>query len=78
MRRCRHDPGAASGHQRVRSARRATAADLLEAQRVAVDLGAADLLDDALGVVGRHVEEGEPLEHADVADRLAVEAGGGA
>ena len=33
-------------------------------------------LDDALGLGGRHREEGEALEHEHVAHRLAVEAGG--
>ena len=42
----------------------------LERDGAPVDLGHA--LDDALGVVGRHLDEREALEDADVADRLAV------
>ena len=40
-------------------------------------LVAGDLVDHPLGLGGRHLEQREALEHADVAHRLAVEAGGG-
>ena len=53
------------------------AADRLERQLAAVHGGAADRLDDPLGVGGRDLDEREALEHADVADRLAVEPAAG-
>src|SRR3954453_18708482 len=49
-------------------------ADRLERQLTSVDRGAAEGLDDPLGLGGRDLDEREALEHAHVADRLAVEA----
>src|SRR5829696_5532101 len=48
----------------------------LEAQGVAPDVGAVDRVGDAGGLVGGHLEQHEALQQADVADRLAVQAGG--
>ena len=49
----------------------------LEPERLPADLGAADPLHDALRLALGHLDEREPLEHANVAHRLAIEAGGG-
>src|SRR5215217_665591 len=44
-------------------------------ERVAPDVGAVHCVGHALGLVGGHLEEHEPLQEAHVADRLAVQAG---
>src|SRR3954469_11469406 len=54
-----------------------SAADRLERQPATVHGGAADRLDDPLRLGGRDLDEREALEHADVADGLAVEAAAG-
>ena len=45
-------------------------------ERLAANFGAVDLLDHAIGILLGNLDEGEALEHADVADRFAVEPRG--
>src|SRR5256885_15285311 len=56
---------------------RASGAYRLESQQVAADLTSPGQLDHSLRLRLGHLDHGEPLEDADVANRLTVQMGGG-